>query len=84
MALTEKQKVEIAEYAKKYVEGFIKCNAPDSLFDVSGNTCDSVEAATDMSMERCSRPAVRPDDVSELDKELKSALKKAIESLDCP
>ncbi len=84
MALTEKQKQEVSEYAKQFVEGHVKCNTPDSRFDVSGNTCDLVKDAVEKSMARCNRPAVAPADAEECDRLLKKELEEAITSLNCP
>jgi len=60
MALSEQQKIEVQEIAERFVGAFIKCNDPDSRYIVSGNACDSIDRAVELSMERCVRPPVDP------------------------
>jgi len=83
MALTDHQKIEVQEIAERFVGAFIKCNDPDSRYIVSGNTCDSIDRAVELALERCTRPAIDSAFFSEQEAFLSDQLAFFIKNLGC-
>lgn len=83
MPLSPDQFAELLDYAERFVGAFVKCNQPDSRYIVSGNTCDSIDAAVELAMARCNRPAVPTSDAEEQDEALRQMLAEEIKKLDC-
>lgn len=81
MPLSSDQIAELLDYADRFVGAFVKRNSPNSRYTVSGNTCDSIDHAVELAMERCSRPAIPPELAEEQDSALRDMLAEAIKNL---